>query len=47
MLNGVHDFSAFTTHKGREDMMKKKKNPIKEVKVGKKQTKEHPGNEIK
>ncbi len=33
-LNGVHNFSAFTNSRGRQDMIEKNKNPIKDVKVG-------------
>ena len=35
LLNGEHDFSAFTTKQGRDEMIKKNKNPIKNVKIGK------------
>jgi tRNA U38,U39,U40 pseudouridine synthase TruA len=34
LLNGQHNFSAFTTRQGREAMIKAKKNPIKNVKIG-------------
>lgn len=35
VLNGEHDFSAFTTHQGRVEMIKKNKSPMKNVKIGK------------